>query len=818
MTTNLDKNENNNQLEDWVRNRFKDEIDKSSVRHPVMTLVRTKADEKIQEILKEFFSSEGRIKEEIKSFNEKEFSVFNHEKIQPSFIDKYFLFPSYSVYKKLEKLNKDLQIIEKAKTTIKGFRITKYTIHFTNFIDNQFDNKYLNYLQLKENKADNIKAKKDDLIINQNIKVNKPKIFEPNNFNQANILQDKKQEKNIEIKEKKIGLISNINQLNNIKNPQDENKFIKEIKEEEILNNKKVKKGILQTIKNLFKSDLANNDKNNAANKSIKKIGIAAIQKNEVKTQQNDNVKMEIKNQTMKIDEVPEKTKIDSNDITQSKIEIENIQLKETENTQANKIETIKTYTNVIEELDDKLNTLKEYKKPQEKILEEKKIIEKNLLAKSLEKRPIEEAIKVKENAYCEKNVANKIFLENFESRINIKDLKLNLSSWFYFRFICPETINQLKFYQGLKSKDLFIDKAYREVLDIFEKNLFYEAKLKTKRIANFWRVAFNIKPDYVIDFDLAKNKIIQKKNKLASTNLPSVADKIDIKNAKNLKFAERYSIFYKLFFLAKPVNMSFSKASRLIFLISFGLFANFRFNLYKKNKILFEEQNYIVDKFLQDKYNLPSGNLINNIFYSNENNALSISNKSYEMKSEIFSYEKDNLYMKVIGLEKMLLAYSLNFLNNEIEISPQDSADADLINKEQTKYFFEKNKSAYKILELIDNDFVKLYNDLLDLTITQGYLNVAAKNSLIILYSAYNILFLSALKKRILLKNAFGKTLLFSFFINELAKYLEFFIYVQKYNFASEKLLKDNSEIFGYYFFRENIHNNLTEKNESLL
>jgi len=902
MTPNIDlDNKDNKQpplkVEEWVRNRYKEEIDKSSTKHPVMTLVKTKADEKVQEILKSFYSSDEKVKKEFKDFNEKDYSVFNHEKIQASFFDKFILFPGYTAYKKLEKLNKDLQIVEKARKTVKGFRITKYSIYFTGYIDNLFEKKYLKFIEFKDNNRKNLlKKKKASEAIEDaksSCKSSQASIV-AQGFTQAGekpvikIKADENKEKKVEqiiineIKAKRIGLITNVNQLQKTEISVAEDGKPENISSDANLKAKAIikteNKSFIGKLKSLFKTETSSSSSISdsfAANGNSKKIGIAALQKSAVK--------LEIEGEAIKSNQEPNITSksVSKESVeTQVKIKQEKIESKENQTLKANADEnnadeininnnnTEITYSNVIEELDQKFKNLQEYKKPHEKILEENRIIRENLLAKEaknlemknqtevLNKRKINEETET-EAADASPNKKAITIPVIPEGKLNLKDLKLNFKAWIYFRFMCPETKKQLKFYKGLKSHDIFVNKAFKEILESFEKNLFNETKLKTKRIANFWRVAFNIKPDYIIDFDDAKNKILQKqknKSSLLKNNLAHKSSSNINNAAKAIQIGVRYSIFYKLLFIAKPLNVSYSSLNKAIFCLAFAFFANFRYNMYKTNKAKFDLANHIQDKYLEEKFNVSFTNsdynevvVVHNNYLdgfddakeSKENKALcncgSLLGKSFEMKSNIFTAEKDEFYAKLLALEKMLLAYSKEFIsNNEAayrvnDESPSTSASAsadtsgaaaalEQIKQQNILTFFEKNKSAQKVLDLIDSDFIKLYNEMLDLTEMQNYLNIAIKNSLILFYSGYNLVFSSAIRRRILFKNAFGKTLVFSFFINEFAKYLEFFIYVQKFNFASEKLLKDNSEIFRYYFFRENINNNLIETNKQLI
>jgi len=768
----------NKPLEEWVINKYKDEIDKSSIRHPVMTLVRTKADEKIQELLKKFYQTNDKLKSDIKHFNEKDFSIFSHENIRPSIIDRFILYPCYKTYKSLEKLNKELNLYENAKKLINNLRLAKYTIYFTDYIDNLFEIKFNKFLELKETKN---KTKISKNLTIKDSKVNNKTTNVSNSLERIDKFKKVENDGDKENNKKKIGLISNLDQIKTVKNVNQKHS-LEESKCESIPLEKEDKKNgsLINKIKNLLKSE-TNKQITNDSNS--KKIGLAAIVKNPTQITKKEDEKIDNA-------ETPIVDLFNIKNNFFDKIQIKKEPIKEELTYKEKPIKDNSPKLTIIEEIEENFKNLKEYKP----INDNKNLIPKQeiLIYINEENEQLNE----------EKEKINTLNLEGVsKDKINIKDLKLNFKTWYFFRFICSETRHQLKFYQGLKSKNIFIDKTFKEIMEIYEKNLFYEAKLSSKRIANFWRIAFSIKPDYIVDFELPKNKFQQKnKNKFQAKSQNNL-----LVNQKTLiKIGEKYSIFYKLFFLATPLNFKLGSFAKLIILSGFGLLAKMRYNIYKNNKIELDKQNYLVDNYLINQFNIPKDENQNKFLNGDESDDFFDNKKITKLKSFIFNPEKDDFFLKLMGLENILLDYSKNL--NEIPITDNSTFEND-ITEQKLNFFFERNKLTKNLLYLIDKDLLKLYNDLQTLTETQNYLNIAFKNTLILSYSFYNLIFLSLIKRKIFLKYAFGKTLIFSFCMNEIAKYFEFFLYIQKYNFASEKLLKnDHSEIFRYYFFRENL------------
>ncbi len=725
-----------------------------------MTMARTKADEKIQELIKEFLKSDKNSEKDMKVFNEKEFSIFNHETKNPSFLDRYILFPCYITYKKIEKYNNDHKIYENTKKTIQNFKITRYTMYLTDYIDSGFEKKYKNYMDTKNNQLPKIED--ENKHINESKNTAKRETSEEK-VNIVDQLLSKSKEKRIEDVEKKIGLISNINELNNvtkISNTSDVKNIYTDTKDPD-----KKYTSVFSGFFALFNSENKNTSKEKRA------IGIAALEKNTNKKSKEEDLNICSKEVFLKNESGENK---DKNLINNNRLEIVLQKINE------KKDEILHNDKNLSENSDFK-----------QKMIDKSKIV-------NLEKK-----LEIEIN-HREKDLNKQIdSLKNKNNNdILIKDLKLNFNSWFYFRFICPDTKKGLRFYQGLKSKDIYVDRSYKDIFDICEKNTFYDAKLSNKRIANFWRIAFSIKPDYVIDFDLPKNRILQK-NINKSSIFKEKLNTNTFKNQSIIKIGERFSIFYKLFFLLKPQNFSYRSLGKITLLISFGFLVNIRYNNYKNDINHLNDQNYNVDKYLENKFNIPE----EGIFYKDDDKK----NIIKVLKNNIFTNEKDDFYLKIMGLEKVLLNYSKIY--KTFEFSEKIVTDEEL-KEQKIKYFYEKNKKAKAILDLLEKNTIKVFDDLLLLTETQNFLNNALKNTFIISYFFYNGVFRSIIKKRILFKYAFGKTLLFSFIASEIAKYMEFFIYIQKCNFASEKILKNNhAEIFRFYFFRENLFLNLKQE-----
>lgn len=757
-------NDKSKDLKDWVQNKYKESIDKGSIRHPMMTLARTKSDEKIQEILKQLISEEERIKNKNNSINEKEFSYFNHQIIEPNLVDKYISFPCSKFYNYLVKLNQEKKYYENTKNRLKSLKLTGYSFYLMDFLDNYFEKKYAQDKQQKENK----RLEKMKFLENKNeqhrLKEHENKKFEETKLKFA-------EEKKIglidiehEVKdninffgEKKVGIITNINQLNEtkkkeikVRNQDKETDF--KAQKEDIAGVKN--KSFFKRIKELIINENADVTKLNKTSK--KKIGLAAFEK----IPHNKVVENEFEKSEMQINQFKSKEK--SNE--EKRIQIE---LKNGGGEINNEIKTntrIQEQTKVEIDIDVKI----------EKTIEENKITKEKIeIAKS-------------KNADI----------------INMKDLNLTFSAWIYYRIINPETRNQLKFYQGLKWKDIYIRKEEKDILDLVDKNVFFESKIQRKKFTNYWRIAFSIKPEYIIDYDSHRNKEswrLNRKGKKISSSETLVL--------RTVKYSDRYSIFYKLIYLIKPANLTLGKLGKLI---GFGLFmylANMRYKLYTRNSSDFQTQEYQLNKYISRKFNLS----FNDIF-DNNNIAEEIKTKQHEINTIIYDKETDFLYLKIIALEKILLNYAADYREylQNIDFSTEDKSE------QITKIFFEKNKNL-KILDLLNQDLFKMYNDLLIMTETQNYINSGIKNLAVLIYSSYNVFYLNVFSKKIMLNRALGKSLIFIFLINEFAKYIEFLIYLQKYNFASEKILKnDHSDIFRYYFYRENIYNILQDSKET--
>lgn len=78
-------------IDKWVQKRFKDGIERSSTRHPLMSNVRTKADEKIVKMFKGRYDVQ---------------SIFDHSQLKANSVDK-LLFPIKIYYDKMKKIVKE---------------------------------------------------------------------------------------------------------------------------------------------------------------------------------------------------------------------------------------------------------------------------------------------------------------------------------------------------------------------------------------------------------------------------------------------------------------------------------------------------------------------------------------------------------------------------------------------------------------------------------------------------------------------------------------------------------------------------------------
>ena len=509
------KKENEN-LVDWVKSRYKDQIDKASMRHPFMTLIRTRADEKIQKLIQENFTDIiSTNKDQNILFDEKNFSIFNTENKEPNFIDKFILFPLHKIKTRLKILNTEYKIYERLKNNIKNLRSAGNSIYLVGYFNEIFEKKYQQYEILQENKKQlkfKLKAQKE--------------------------------------KEKK------------------EKELVKIIKEKE---KKTIGIGLLKinTEKNITE----------ITNPSEKKIGL--INKNELNTNQNNLSCEKFKNKIL----TPEKLIVSD--------------IKEDECKKVIGISALEVPKIPVIENPDKLTAKTENKIfdiSQEKIYDE-------ILKKEENKVEIihdSEMDKTSDISLKSVSITNK-------ELTNLKENKIDFNTWFYFKVICLESKNKLKLYQGLKSKNIFVDIKYLEILENSKINSKIHNKLKLKRFTNFWRIAFNIKPDFIIDSNCFNSNLKIKKIK-------------PTKNLKNYKIPEahkKFSIFYKIFFLIKPLNFNYRSIPALIGISIFGLFTNFRYSIYKNKKEIFDHQNKCIDNYLLSKYNLEKNIFVNKIDFS---------------------------------------------------------------------------------------------------------------------------------------------------------------------------------------------------------
>jgi len=300
-----------------------------------------------------------------------------------------------------------------------------------------------------------------------------------------------------------------------------------------------------------------------------------------------------------------------------------------------------------------------------------------------------------------------------------------------------------LKLNWRLKEKDPL------EEIEIANREL--SRQLTINRIKNYWKTVCAIKNNYVIEPITIKAKI----------------------EAKNYE-----TIFYKFFKISKAkifglsyahvtktsVKNKFLKFTKFALVCLYLSIIKFRYNLYNKQQILeIQEEERKVDQILQFPFPIINSSVNKNI-----------KGPKLVKISDIYDDKTDEMFFNLFKKEKEIRTKLENNLIEEKDLEDPLTADA-------FTAFMHWQESGH-------------------------YFNIL-KNTLLLTYLVYNIVFKSFMKKQNSIKNTFFKFTLYSLITNEIFQYLSLIVYDGSKNSIATKALDNNqAQIIRYLFYKNNL------------
>ena len=361
----------------------------------------------------------------------------------------------------------------------------------------------------------------------------------------------------------------------------------------------------------------------------------------------------------------------------------------------------------------------------------------------------------------------NKYIIDNIKLKSNLiltyfkekKEKYLNLINKQFEHITTKESelkqtrVKELKLLDQSPNKDFFSKLYLKLNWNLKEKDRLSEIegvnreiarKLTINRIQNYWRQVCSIKNNYVIEQHNTKNIIDAK-------NYETIFYKI-FKISKAKIFGLSYSLKTE-----KNIKNKLIKLSKFLVICLYFTVINFRYNLYDKQTILeIEEEERQNDKiFILSEKKTNDGVKLVKI-------------------QNIYDEKTDKKCFELLKKEKIIKKKLENNLIEEKDLEDPLTADA-------FTAFMHYQESGY-------------------------YFNIF-KNTLLVSYLIYSIVYKNMIRKQITIKHSFYRFALYSLITNEIFQYLSLIVFDGSKNaIATKGFDNDQANIMRYIFYKNNV------------